>query len=237
MKKYHTFCKKISDITEKEKNLIVELYLNYYAGSSKKQVLTDLEKKSEIILMYFGEAIVGFTILQFYQTQWHKRPVRIVYSGDTIVEKAHWGQQSLTFSCINRMGMHKKEQPEIPLYWFLIVKGHRTYKYLPAFVKSFYPHWQDQQPGLKALADFLAYEKFTDDFNLLTGVVEFTQPQGYLKQQYAFPSEQEKAKPAVKYFLQKNPNYTLGHELVCLCELTYQNLKPLTQRVFTRELH
>lgn len=237
MNNYHTFSKKIINISEHEKNQIVQLYLNYYAGSSKKQVLADLENKSEIILMYCGEALVGFTTLQFYQTQWQNRPVRIVYSGDTIVDKAHWGQQALTFTCINRMGKHKNQQPEIPLYWFLIVKGHRTYKFLPAFVKSFYPHWQDHQPVLKAMADFLAYQKFTDEYNLHTGVIEFSQSHGYLKKQYAIPSDQEKNKPAVKYFLQKNPNYTEGHELVCLCELTYRNLKPLTQRLFTRDLH
>lgn len=236
MKTYNTLCKKIINLREYEKKLIAQLYLNYYEGSSEKKVLTDLENKSDIILMYNGDELVGFTSLQFYQTQWKNKLIHILYSGDTIVEKAHWGQQSLTFACIKRMGMYKNEQPEIPLYWFLIVKGHRTYKYLPTFVKSFYPHWNEYRSDLKAMADFLAYEKFADEYNLDTGIIEFSQPQGQLKLEYAIPSEAEKTKTAVNYFLQKNPNFTIGHELVCLCELTTNNLKPLTQRIFTNRV-
>ena len=235
MTTYNTFCKKIISLTEYNKSQIVQLYLNYYDGSSINKVLTDLENKSEIILMYAGEELVGFTTLQFYQTQWNNQAIRVVYSGDTIVDKVHWGQQALTFHCIKRMGIYKNEQPEIPLYWFLIVKGYRTYKYMPTFVKSFYPYWKEQRADLKVIADFLADEKFSDEYNPNTGVIEFSQPQGHLKQEYALPSEKETSKASVNYFLQKNPNYTIGHELVCLCELSEQNLKPLTLRVFTKD--
>ena len=36
--------------------------------------------------------------------------------------------------------------PEQPLYWFLIVKGHRTYRYLSAFSVDFHPHWRTPMP-------------------------------------------------------------------------------------------
>lgn len=231
---YHTVCKRTEDITIKEREEIIALYLNYYDGSDSAQVKSDLKNKTEIIIMTSANKIVGFTTLEFYEKKWNKKTIRIVYSGDTIVEREHWGQQSLTFACIARMGVYKHEKPDLPVYWFLIVKGHRTYKYLPVFVKSFYPHWDYQSESLKAIADFLAIEKFGEIYNLQKGVLEFPKSNGHLKEQYAYPKDNEKNKLSVKYFLQRNPNYVKGHELVCLCELARENLKPLTRRVFEK---
>ena len=71
------------------------------------------------------------------------------------------------------MGALKREHPDTPLYWFLLVKGHRTFRYLPVFGKSFYPHWSVDRDDLRPLADALALEMFPDDYNPATGVVEF----------------------------------------------------------------
>lgn len=231
---YHTVCKRIENITTKEHKEIIALYLSYYDGSNAAQVKFDLDNKSEIILMTCANKIIGFTTLEFYEKKWQNKTIRIVYSGDTIVAKEHWGQQSLTFACITRMGVYKQEKPDLAVYWFLIVKGHRTYKYLPVFVKSFYPHWDYQSDSLKALAEFLAVEKFADIFNPLKGVLEFPESKGHLKEQYAYPNDNEKNKLSVKYFLQRNPDYIKGHELVCLCELDGENMKPLSRRVFEK---
>ena len=46
------------------------------------------------------------------------------------------------------------------------------------------------------------------------------------------PAELEK--PSTRYFMQRNPGYRQGDELVCLCEVAASNLKPLAQRVFLR---
>lgn len=234
MNAYYTVCKQIDNITIHERKEIIALYLDYYDGSDSAQVESDLNDKSEIILLFFDSKIIGFTTLEFYEKNWKQNTIRIVYSGDTIVDKVHWGQQSLTFACITRMGIYKQEKPELTVYWFLIVKGHRTYKYLPVFVKSFYPHWQYQSESLKAIAEFLVRDKFGEIYNSHTGVLEFPESKGHLKKEYAYPNENEKKKLSVKYFLQRNPDYVKGHELVCLCELNRENMKPLTKRVFEK---
>jgi hypothetical protein len=116
----------------------------------------------------------------------------------------------------------------------VIVKGHRTFKYLPVFGKSFYPHWSVDRSDLKPLADFLATDMFGADYNPETGVIEFEHSRGQLKPEIAQPSAQELRKPSVRFFLQKNPNYQIGHELVCLCELEQSNMKPFTRRLAAR---
>src|SRR5262249_37360328 len=154
------------------------------------------------------------------------------YSGDTVVDRAHWGQQSLAFAWISRMGALKCEQPDISLFWLLLVKGHRTFRYLPVFGKSFYPHWSIDRSDLKPLADALAKEMFASDYNPMTDVVEFGHSRGHLKPHLALPAPQELDRPGVRFFLERNPGFQRGHELVCLCEVEEHNMKPLTLRLF-----
>jgi hypothetical protein len=232
--RYTTVVKQVQDVSESERQKITTLYLKYYEGSNANLVEQDLAKKSEIILLLYDKQIVGFTTLEFYSHQWNHQLIRVVFSGDTIIDKQHWGRQTLTFACISRMGWYKQQQPDVPVYWFLIVKGHRTYKYLPVFVKSFYPHWEYESQSLKSIVESLVIEKFGEVYNPSTGVLEFHESQGHLKQAYAYPDEREIDKPSVKYFLQRNPGYIKGHELVCLCELAAENMKPLTRRVFEK---
>ena len=193
---YETICKKIDQITECERKDIAELYLKYYAGSSAEQVEHDLLNKTEIILMISEGEIVGFTTLEIYEKEWNKKPIRVIYSGDTIIDKAHWGQQALTFACITRMGLYKNIKPNMPTYWFLIVKGHRTFKYLPVFMKHFYPHWEYQSNTLKSIAEFLVKDKFGELYNINTGVIEFPQSKGHLNEEFANPNSNEINKPS-----------------------------------------
>ncbi len=237
MGEYTTRIEKIADLSDELRRQIVVLYLNYYDGSSEAQVLSDLRTKTEVLLLFYKDSLVGFTTLQVYPYEWQDRLVRIVYSGDTIVERDHWGQQALAFAWIHHMGEIKREAPDVPLYWFVIIKGHRTFKYLPAFSKSFYPHWSNNRSDLKPLADSLAFDKFGELYNKETGVIEFPDSLGHLKASIAYPTEEELQKESVRFFLDKNPGYLQGHELVCLCEMEEFNMKPLTKRIFNKACH
>lgn len=210
------------------------LYLANFAGSSAELFRQDLQEKDEVILLHAGYELVGFTTLKIYIRPWQGRSVRLVYSGDTIVAPAHWGQQALAFAWISRIGQLKRQMPELPLYWFLLVKGHRTYKYLSVFGKSFHPHWAAPRDDLKALADHLAQERFGTDYDAASGLVRFAESRGHLQQAIAEASPEEMSKPGTQFFLQRNPDYRLGHELVCLCELELHNMKPLTARIFQK---
>ena len=178
--------------------------------------------------------LVGFTTLRVFGDVWRGAPIRVVYSGDTIVDPAHWGQSELAFAWIARVGEIARAAPEAPLYWLLLVKGHRTFRYLPVFSKSFYPHWQIDRCDLKFLADQLAGRMFPSDYNPATGVVEFRESRGHLKAAIAGPDAGDLPKAATQFFLARNPGYRQGHELVCICELALANMKPLTARLFQR---
>lgn len=234
MAEYQTQFKRVSDITASDRERIAALYLAYYDGSSEERVTADLADKTEILMLHHGNALVGFTTIQLYDFAWQGAPVRVIYSGDTVVHHAHWGQQALAFAWIGNLGKLKRERPDVPLYWFVIIKGHRTYKFLPAFGKSFYPHWSIDRSDLKPLADALATDKFGSAYFPDTGIVKFEKSRGHLKPRFGYPSEEEKGREAVRFFLERNPGYVRGDELVCLCEISEDNMRPLTRRIFVR---
>ena len=232
---YSTAFVNVSALDEAARVEMAALYLRNYDGTSQAHFLCDLAKKDEALLVYAGRQLVGFTTLKIFDRSWRGETIRVVYSGDTVVDRAHWGQQALAFDWISRMGALKRERPDLPLYWFLLVKGHRTYRYLPLFAKSFHPHWGVERTDLKPLADALASEMFSDDYNPSTGVVEFDQSRGHLKSDIALPSPSDLDRQEVSFFLQRNPGYQRGHELVCLCEMELHNMRPLTLKLFQKE--
>lgn len=234
MTSYEASVRDICTLSADERQSMAALYLSHYENTGERQFQQDLESKSQALLVSWQNRIVGFTTLHVYERVWGGRAIRVVYSGDTVVHREHWGQQALAFTWIAHMGELKRAVPEAPLYWFLIVKGHRTFRYLPAFSKSFFPHWSANCGELKLLADQLAQEKFGNEYNPRTGVVEFARSRGQLKPEIAHPKSGELRHEAVRYFLHRNPNYLMGHELVCVCELEEDNLKPLARRIFLR---
>jgi hypothetical protein len=234
MSAYTTLICKPAELSIPERRAVTELYLACYEGCGEARFIADLEDKDEVLRVCRDGMVVGFTTMRFYEREWRGRRIRVVYSGDTVVERRHWGQQALSRRWVSRMGELRQENPASPLYWFLIVKGHRTFRYLPAFARSFYPHWAVDRSDLKSLADDLATEKFGKDYDPASGVVTFAVSKGHLKEEIARPSERERNKEAVRFFLQRNPDYIRGHELVCLCELAEENMRPLTARIFRR---
>ena len=231
---YSTSIVAVSALGDALRSEMARLYFSSYDGADESLFFADLARKQEALLVRAGEQLIGFTTMRFFEREWGARPIRVVYSGDTVVDRAHWGQQALAFDWIARMGALKRERPEIPFYWLLLVKGHRTFRYLPLFGKTFYPHWSVDRSDLKPLADALASEMFPDDYNAATGVVEFRRSRGHLKADIAAPSPADTAKQDISFFLQRNPGFRDGHELVCLCEVEPHNMKPLTLRLFEK---
>ena len=226
--------KKTATLTIRERNEMARLYMAYYNGIKRGLFFNDLASKEEVLWLEDGDQLAGFTSYVIYERHWRGRRIRIVFSGDTIVVPAQWGQQALAFRWIERMGRLKANQPTVPLYWFLICKGHRTYRYLSAFAQHYYPHPSNPLPDLKMLANFLAEDRFGPDYNRATGVVAFSPSRGHLCAAIADPRSREKARPDVDHFLLSNPGFREGHELVCLCELSSANLKPLGRRLFEK---
>ena len=210
------------------------LYRRFYAGTRRELFDGDLAQKDSLLLLQDGDGrIQGFSTIAVGLTEFEGEAVRFVFSGDTIIERAYWGTQALAFTWLRHVGELKRERPELPLYWFLIVKGHRTFRYLPAFAHEFYPHWERGTPArISALMNKLARERFGSAFDDVQGVVRYPESHGHLADPVAEANEREAERDDVSFFLRRNSGYRNGDELVCLCELKAENLRPLARRLF-----
>jgi hypothetical protein len=181
----------------------------------------------------FDGAIQGFTTLLVLEAECDGGPVRAIYSGDTIIDRAYWGSQVMAFTWTRLAGAIKAAEPDVPLYWFLIVKGHRTFRYLSAFTRNFYPHWSVETPAReRALMDQLAQAHFPGFYRADLGIVHFPESHGHLKPDLAEIDLAEAQRADVAFFLARNPGYRNGDELVCLTELSADNLRPLARKQF-----
>jgi len=228
---------------EQRKNLasqtirqMYDLYSTYYEATSLSLFESDLHGKDFVVLLHDSDGVLaGFSSLAIVDATVHGKPVRAIHSGDTII--AYWGTQALAFTWLRFAGTIKAQAPDCPLYWFLIVKGHRTYRYLSAFSIDFYPHWQVQTPTwAQSIMHQLARHRFNTAYDSERGVVSFQQSRGHLKPLWAEVEPDEALRPDVAFFLRSNPGYVHGDELVCLTELSSSNLRPLARRVFAQGL-
>ncbi len=226
----------ISGLAFAQRLAMQRLYMEHYDATSPEMFQRDMDEKDAVQIVYHEDALVGFSTYLLYRFVWQKQPLRVVFSGDTIVSRRHWGQQALALDWLGRMGAYEREEPEVPLYWFLSAKGHRTYRYLSVFAREFYPHWEAFAPDLRDLAHALAAARFGADFRPESGVISFQEPHGRLAPEIAEASEAERAKEPVGFFLRANPGYRRGDELVCLCRLCADNLRPLARRAFVRKM-
>ncbi len=191
-----------------------------YAGMDRAVFDRDLADKDEVILLHTpaGE-LAGFSTQRFVTVD----GVAGLFSGDTVVHPAHRGGPALfqVFARRYVLGEHP------PLRWFLVSKGHRTYRMLPAFFATYWPSRRAPTPPAEQhLMDAYAAHLYPDDYNPTTGVLEYRCPKDRLRDTSL--TDRERQMPDVEFFVARNPGWSLGHDLVCLTDLAEANVLPRT---------
>lgn len=206
----------------------------HYEDVRKDAFDRDLAEKDAIVVLRDEKGVIqGFSTFRVLEEDGPLGTAHFLYSGDTIIDQAHWGRNDFALTWIRHAGRLAASAPQGGLYWFLIVKGHRTYRYLPTFAFDFYPNWRAPTPApIKEVIDRLGQMRFGADYDPSAGIVRFTAPHGRLRPDLAEIPEKDRRRPEAIFFTSANPGYTRGDELVCLCRLTAENLKPIARRAF-----
>ncbi len=204
----------------------------HFAGVDRVTFDRDLDEKSCAILLEDGAGILrGFTTMLAYESRATGAKVSVIYSGDTIVERAWWGSPVLARTWIAAaLNVAARHQPR-EVYWLLLTSGFRTYRFLPVFFREFYPRFDAAAPaGSRGLLDRLACERFGRQYDAAAGVVRFERPQVLAPDLIALP-EGRIPDPHIAFFLQRNPGFVRGDELVCLTRIDERNLTPAGRRM------
>lgn len=220
-------------IDEATRTEMFALLERHYKDVSRDLFEADLSEKDAAILLHNGSAVIGFTTAAYSTFAFGTHDIGIVFSGDTIVDPAFWGEQELARAWLKEIGQAAARSEGRALYWLLIVKGHRTYRYLPAFALDYVPSaGGSDNPELVALRNAVAAERFGSAFDPVTGIIRFAEPRGRLHPDIAEPFARERANPHVRFFLEANPGFRNGDELACLCALSPENMRPRARRWF-----
>ena len=211
------------------------LYSTYYDGTTPAQFHADLNTKSHVVELRDGSALCGFSTIALIDFECAGAARRAIFSGDTIIDHRYWGEQALPLAFCAFAGHLHASAPALPLYWFLISKGYRTYRYLNIFARQYYPCVDRSTPAEdQACIDHLARSRFGEYYVAGPGVLHFPQSRGHLKAAWAGVRGGAVARREVRFFLERNPGYHLGDELVCITRLKADNLRSFARRAFLR---
>lgn len=230
---------KADDLNGYDKSAMYKLFEKYYSAVDVDSFYEDLASKHySILLRSDDEEIQGFTTLEIVPVSNNRDDGVALYSGDTILHHDYWGDQTLPWAWCKLAGELKAQSPSVPLYWFLIVKGHRTYRYLPVFTRRFYPNHKANTPtDMQNRIDQLAKEKFGDAYKKEFGLIKFDQSKGHLNDSFKVVSPHLEKNPHVRFFLKKNKHYDKGDELVCITELCESNMRFHARAAFIEGMH
>ena len=208
-----------------------QLMQTHYEGVSEERFLADLQAKQWVILLYENCQLCGFSTQALFD-YWHEsRLIKILFSGDTIIDKSHWGSLALPVAWGRLMLSLHTTYPRTELYWLLTSKGYKTYRFLPVFFHEFYPCHTAETPAFeRTLLRSLGAQQFGTRFDEAAGVLRAQAGAQRLREGVADVDGRRLRDPHVAFFQRQNPGHGRGDELVCLARFHPDNLKPYIRR-------
>lgn len=220
-------------ITPSEREAMYGVFARYYVNANPVRFETDLKEKDWVIqLRNEASEMVGFSTLQFYEHTGVAGKTMILYSGDTIIDRNYRQTGNLPGAFGHFLLRAIENHPSTPRYWLLTTKGARTYRFPPVFFETFYPVYKQQTPPqIQTLMDEVATEKFGADYSPETQIVSHHCKRDWLCASEHDPLLLGRDDPHIRFFLERNPGYIQGDELVCLIEISGENLHARMRRV------
>jgi hypothetical protein len=214
---------------------MAQLFAEHYELACLEDFRRDLAEKDQVVLLReAGSGLLqGFSTLAVYTSRAAGSEVGVVYSGDTIIRPAFWGTPALPSVWIQHILALAAQLPQ-PVYWLLISSGYKSYRFLPVFYREYYPHLNcPTPPETQHVMDRLACERFGQQYNPATGIVRFAGGGTPLRSGVADVNEERQRNPHIRFFLERNPGHAQGDELLCLTQISWQNLTAAGQRMAT----
>ncbi|MET2825421.1 hypothetical protein ABVQ20_00355 [Mesorhizobium shangrilense] len=219
-----------------DRNQMFSLYETYYDATDRDGFERDLSEKDGVVVVRRNKAIIGFSTYLVRRHAIGAETIHYLFSGDTVLDASRWGDPVLLRGFFRAAGA-AKARIKGRLFWFPIIKGHRTFRILPNFFREFVPAIDgDAKPGLVEVRDAIARARYGRSFDPITGLVDFGPSQGHLRDEWADAKEIAVRNRFAAFFLKTNPGHNRGVELACLAELDVKNLKRYGAASFAKGL-
>jgi len=227
-----------ASISPARREEMLSLMQQYFENVTRTGFLADLAEKQWVVMLLDRQtdALCGFSTQRLLEVNVDGVPVKSLFSGDTIVSRDHWSETALVRAWAGLALDLIDQCAPAPLYWFLISKGYRTYRFLPLFFRAFYPRYDVPTPEwAKRLIDALGRHKFADAYDAAAGVVRAGAGKDRLRPGVADIDDALLRDPHVRFFVERNPGHIRGEELCCLARLARDNITPAVRRVLGAE--
>jgi hypothetical protein len=211
----------VTELSGATTDAMFALFGRYYERADEARFRRDLgNKQVAIVLRDEDGELGGFSTLRVLEPHETSRPCRILYSGDTVVDKRFWGNKALQRGFTRFMFRERFRHPVTPLYWLLTTKGYRTYLLLARYFSDAYPRHDRPTPAVVSeLMSHIGHLRYGEHYDDLAGVIRHGGALDRLKPGVADIHAADLAEPHIKFFAQANPGHQNGDELLCLARI------------------
>jgi len=207
-----------------------ELFRESYDDADRSRFERDFAEKQLVILLRdrADGMLKGFSTVHLDTVNGST----VVFSGDTVIDRAYWGQKRLQTQFARVLLSLKLRAPHRPLYWFLISKGWRTYLLLAnAFPRAVPRSDRPDDAKIRGMLDALATARFGSQYDSRTGIIRYSTAHERVREGIAPVPATLALNPHVRYFLERNPGHSQGDELACLAEVRLLDLARIGGRL------
>lgn len=218
-------------LSTEQREEMFDLLSRHFDGVTRAQFESDLAEKNWVLEIRREGRLLGFSTLLVCEAQFEGRALTAIYSGDTIVAPEGWGSPTLARTWIAAVNHLRAAFPARPCYWLLLTSGFRTYRFLPVFWQEFFPcHARATPPDAQRLLHHLARLRYGSCYDARSGIVRFPHPQSLCESLREAPGSRT-SDAHIAFFLDRNPGHGEGDELVCITEISEENLTPAGRRM------
>lgn len=211
------------------------LFCSQFSNVPIAEFERDLDDKNWVLLLTDADGrLAGFSSMDVFDQDFGERELTLVYSGDTVVDSSTWSDSALSYYWMGAIDWLRRHYGKESIYWFLLVSGYRTYRFLPVYSDLFYPRFDRPTPDdIQALMHRMAEARFNGHYDPGSGIVRLDTP-AVLRDEYRGIPEHRMKDPHVAFFAERNPGHPYGDELVCFSALSEDKLTRLGRRMFRK---
>ena len=210
---------------------MVSLMEGHYENVTTEAFCADLARKDRVAVFRDRGRIRGFSTLAMLTERIDAIPVRVFFSGDTVMDRSCRNSVALPLAIAREMLRELDRAPDEPLYWLLTSKGYKTFRSLPVFFRDFWPR------AGRTLLDFESRLLAAVCARLFGGrldpdrwILRASDSDQRLRPGVADITDTARSRPDIACFERLNPGHVRGDELVCLALFSRGNLRPDTLR-------
>lgn len=201
-----------------------------YDGATESRFVEDLFEKSHVILLRSNDGeLQGFSTLQVTDHRYNGRSYRGIFSGDTVLRAAYWGNGHLARAfgayILSVRLRTLITSPRTTVYWFLLSKGFKTYLIMANNFPTHFPRADRATPAdveqVRRHYYSQKYSKSNCRFDEATGIlIPEVGRRMRLKHGVASPPTGEGGNKKIDFFVRANPNWSEGEELACIARVS-----------------